>query len=76
MVTSNGSIQPGWRSNYKGDYNYNKEARPISTSDLLTWSFQVARGMEYLANRKVNKNNTLIVLKKIFLFKMLKNEKI
>ncbi|XP_077296632.1 vascular endothelial growth factor receptor 1-like [Arctopsyche grandis] len=53
MVTSSGSVQPEWRSNYRGDYNYNKDVRPISTQDLLGWSFQVARGMEYLANRKV-----------------------
>lgn len=42
--------QPECRSNYRGDY---KGARPICTYDLLCWSFQVARGMEYLASRKV-----------------------
>jgi hypothetical protein len=25
----------------------------ICTRDLISWSFQIARGMEYLANRKV-----------------------
>lgn len=51
VVTSNNSIQPEWRSNYKGDYKDN--VNPISTKDLIAWSFQIARGMEYLASRKV-----------------------
>ncbi|XP_053989273.1 vascular endothelial growth factor receptor 1 isoform X1 [Hylaeus volcanicus] len=51
-VLSNGSTQPGWRSNYRGDYkDYN--LKPICTQDLLSWAFQVARGMEYLSHRKV-----------------------
>lgn len=51
MVTSNNSIQPEWRSNYRGDYR--GDVKPISTHDILCWAFQVARGMEYLASRKV-----------------------
>lgn len=51
MVMSNNSTQPAWRSNYKMDYN--GPARTVTTTDLLCWSFQVARGMEYLASRKV-----------------------
>ena len=27
--------------------------RTITTKDLLVWSFQIARGMDYLASRKV-----------------------
>ncbi|KAI9559290.1 hypothetical protein GHT06_016079 [Daphnia sinensis] len=27
--------------------------RPISTRDLISWSYQIARGMDYLASRKV-----------------------
>lgn len=50
-VLSNNSVQPEWRSNYKGDYKGN--VKPICTKDLLTWAFQVARGMEYLASRRV-----------------------
>lgn len=50
-MMSNNSIQPEWRSNYRGDYK--GHVKPISTSDLVAWSFQVARGMEYLASRKV-----------------------
>lgn len=51
VLTSNNSIQPDWRSNYRGDYK--GHVKPISTNDLLAWSFQIARGMEYLASRKV-----------------------
>lgn len=48
---SNNSSQPEWQVNYKGDYR--GDVKPISTRELLTWAFQVARGMEYLASRKV-----------------------
>ncbi|XP_025418891.1 vascular endothelial growth factor receptor 1 isoform X3 [Sipha flava] len=44
--------EPEWRSNYRGDYN-NLIIKPLCTHDLLCWSFQVARGMEYLASRKI-----------------------
>ena len=49
--TSN-ELQPGWRSNYQGDYK-DQYVEPICTQDLLSWAFQVARGMEYLCQRKV-----------------------
>ncbi|XP_043268630.1 vascular endothelial growth factor receptor 1 isoform X2 [Venturia canescens] len=51
-VLSNNSTQPGWRSNYHGDYK-DQNLKPICTQDLLSWAFQVARGMEYLSQRKV-----------------------
>ncbi|XP_017797835.1 PREDICTED: vascular endothelial growth factor receptor 1 [Habropoda laboriosa] len=51
-VLSNNSSQPGWRSNYRGDYK-DQNLKPICTQDLLSWAFQVARGMEYLSQRKV-----------------------
>lgn len=51
MVLSNNSVQPAWRSNYKMDYK--GPMRVVTTTDLVCWSFQVARGMEYLASRKV-----------------------
>lgn len=44
--------EPDWRSNYRGDYR-NTFVKPISTTDLICWSFQIARGMDYLASRKV-----------------------
>ncbi|XP_020278228.1 vascular endothelial growth factor receptor 1 isoform X2 [Pseudomyrmex gracilis] len=51
-LLSNNSSQPGWRSNYRGDYKeYN--LKPICTQDLLSYAFQVARGMEYLSQRRV-----------------------
>ncbi|KRT78953.1 Immunoglobulin, partial [Oryctes borbonicus] len=50
-LLSNSSIQPEWRSNYKGDYK--ETVKPICTKDLLTWAFQVSSGMEYLASRRV-----------------------
>ncbi|RZF38825.1 hypothetical protein LSTR_LSTR000528 [Laodelphax striatellus] len=33
--------------------NYSRDDQPLCTQDLLCWSFQIARGMEYLATRKV-----------------------
>ncbi|XP_065201888.1 vascular endothelial growth factor receptor 1-like isoform X2 [Planococcus citri] len=44
--------EPDWRSNYRGDY-HNTTVKPIKTADLICWSFQIARGMDYLASRKV-----------------------
>ncbi|XP_016967545.1 vascular endothelial growth factor receptor 1 isoform X8 [Drosophila biarmipes] len=50
LIMSNNSVQPAWRSNYKTDSN---EAMTVTTVDLISWAFQVARGMDYLASRKV-----------------------
>ncbi|XP_032511632.2 vascular endothelial growth factor receptor 1 isoform X2 [Danaus plexippus] len=53
-VSETGYVQPEWRSNYEGDYNYDgRSPRPLTSRDLLAWAFQIARGMEYLASRKV-----------------------
>ncbi|XP_030384764.1 vascular endothelial growth factor receptor 1 isoform X2 [Scaptodrosophila lebanonensis] len=49
-VMSNNSIQPAWRSNYKPD---SIEAMTVTTTDLVSWAFQVARGMDYLSSKKV-----------------------
>lgn len=50
-MLSNNSEQPLWRTNYGMDYK--GPARDVYTTDLICWAFQVARGMEYLASRKV-----------------------
>ncbi|XP_037297097.1 vascular endothelial growth factor receptor 1 isoform X3 [Manduca sexta] len=51
---SEGYVQPEWRSNYESDYSYDgRTPRPLTSRDLLAWAFQIARGMEYLASRKV-----------------------
>lgn len=52
MSNTSSSSQPDWRTNYRGDYK-DKNLRPICTQDLTSWAFQVARGMEYLSDRKV-----------------------
>lgn len=49
-IMSNNSIQPAWRSNYKTD---STEAMTVTTTDLFSWAFQVARGMYYLSSKKV-----------------------
>lgn len=46
------STNPNWRSNYRGDYQ-DQPALCLTTLDLICWAFQVARGMAYLAGRKV-----------------------
>lgn len=43
-----------WQDHYRGDYQA-REVQPIRTTDLLCWAFQISRGMEYLASRKVRK---------------------
>ncbi|CAH0397497.1 unnamed protein product [Chilo suppressalis] len=53
-VSETGYVQPEWRSNYESDYSFDgRNPRPLTSRDLLAWAFQIARGMEYLASRKV-----------------------
>ncbi|XP_045479930.1 vascular endothelial growth factor receptor kdr-like isoform X2 [Harmonia axyridis] len=51
LLSNNSSIQPNWRTNYRGDYN--GSVKPVCTKDLMVWAFQVAKGMDYLVSRKV-----------------------
>lgn len=39
--------------NLETDDNLKSETKTICTSDLLFWSFQIARGMEYLSTKNV-----------------------
>ncbi|XP_078051536.1 vascular endothelial growth factor receptor 2-like, partial [Augochlora pura] len=50
-VFINDSVQPGW-SRCRGDYK-DSDLKPLCTEDLLSWAFQVARGMEYLSQRRI-----------------------
>ncbi|XP_034472515.1 vascular endothelial growth factor receptor 1-like [Drosophila innubila] len=49
-VMSNNSIQSVCCSNYNTDLT---ETMMVSTTDLVIWAFQVARGMDYLSSKKV-----------------------
>ncbi|XP_023246111.1 vascular endothelial growth factor receptor kdr-like [Copidosoma floridanum] len=51
-VHYNNDLQPGWRSNYEANYE-NWKPKCICSHDLLSWSYQVAHGMEYLSRRNV-----------------------
>ena len=42
--------QSYWQYQQDPDVNLN---RPITTHDLISWAFQIARGMDYLASKKV-----------------------
>ena len=49
--------QPDWSIKYEidqQDTEINRSIKPVSTRDLICWSFQIARGMDYLASKKVN----------------------
>ncbi|XP_055918691.1 vascular endothelial growth factor receptor 1-like [Eupeodes corollae] len=51
QLTSNNTLKSEWRSNnLKADLS---NTMPITTSDLVSWAFQVTRGMDYLSSRKV-----------------------
>jgi len=44
-----------FNGHYRGVYQY-RDVQPITTTDLLCWCFQIARGMDYLASRNVHHN--------------------
>lgn len=51
LITSNNSVQPAWRSNYRMDFK--GPAPTVTTSTLVCWAFQVARAMDYLSSRNI-----------------------
>lgn len=57
MVDVNEYLIPGetkWYMNYRGDYeSYSNKINPSCTYDLVCWSLQIARGMEYVAMKNV-----------------------
>ena len=59
MVTSVHSAhdtqEPALLWNYQPDAE-NAWSPTFSTQDLISWSFQIARGMDYLASKKVDKD--------------------
>lgn len=52
LVIVDSKSQTNKNQNYQGDY-LDMNIQSITTSDLVYWAYQIARGMEYLANRKV-----------------------
>ena len=44
--------QPDWSLNYQSESD-NRSGVSFSTNDLISWSFQIVRGMNYLASKKV-----------------------
>jgi len=46
-------MPPDWSLNYQADVQDEVQHPFISTRDLISWSFQIARGMDYLVSKKV-----------------------
>ena len=51
---SSGAMSEHWTPRYRGDCR-SGEVPSVSTRDLVCWSYQVARGMDYLASQQVRK---------------------
>jgi len=49
----NQETPPEWSLNYQADVQEEAQRSSISTRDLISWSFQIARGMDYLVSKKV-----------------------
>lgn len=49
-------LEPGQSARYVGDFT-DRDLKPITTRDLLSWAWQVSRGMKYLSSRRVRKNS-------------------
>lgn len=53
-TTDGSNATEHWTTKYRSDFK--GELKKISTKDLVCWSYQVARGMQYLASRRVRIN--------------------
>ena len=55
IVTQNNDEQPEWRMNYQQDDEQSATIsdRIVATRDLICWSFQIARAMDFLGSKKV-----------------------
>ena len=47
------SQHPDWMINYRTNDEVDTNCLSISTRELICWSFQIARGMDYLVSKKV-----------------------
>ena len=47
------SQHPDWMINYRTNDEVDTNCLPISTRELICWSFQIARRMDYLVSKKV-----------------------
>jgi hypothetical protein len=56
-TTDGSSATEHWTTKYRSDFK--GELKRITTKDLVCWSYQVARGMQYLASRRVRVASTL-----------------
>ncbi|CAB3362879.1 Hypothetical predicted protein [Cloeon dipterum] len=50
-ATDGSSVTEHWTTKYRSDFK--GELNRITTKDLVCWSYQVARGMQYLASRRI-----------------------
>ncbi|XP_059481843.1 vascular endothelial growth factor receptor 1-like isoform X2 [Neocloeon triangulifer] len=50
-TTDGSSVTEHWTTKYRSDFK--GELKRITTKDLVCWSYQVARGMQYLASRRI-----------------------
>ena len=50
---STNDVGLGWGYKYQADSKDATSKESFSTRDIISWSFQIARGMDYIASKKV-----------------------